>query len=185
MIPQRIATFEKVSFEQFRKDYLDQVMQQNAPCQSEIVTEYIRHMYDNIKMPQRATAESAGYDFYLPFDIKIPVGGVVTIPTGIRCNMDMGWKLDLLPRSGHGFKYGIRLINTIGLIDSDYYDAENEGHIMVRLINDSSVAKEFCLSVGSSFCQGVFQAFGITRDDQAAGARTGGFGSTDQTSKQQ
>lgn len=167
----RVAEFEKVSYEQFKKD-----MSNLYPYMDE---DLIIHYYNSIQLPKRSTSESAGYDFFLPFDICIGHNESLIIPTGIRCKMNSGWVLQCYPRSGHGFKYGIRLSNTVGIIDADYYNADNEGHIQIKLINDSSIMKQFKLCNNSAFCQGIFIPFGITIDDDACGERKGGFGSTD------
>lgn len=167
----KIAKFEKVSFEQFKTDWLK--VFPNA------VDWLIESIYKNIKLPMRSTAGSAGYDFYLPNEIDLIEGKSMVIPTGIRCKIDDGWMLAVFPRSGHGFKYGIHLANTVGIIDADYYNADNEGHIQIKLVNDSKLAKDIELESGTAFCQGIFIPFGITVDDNAEGERTGGFGSTD------
>lgn len=181
----RIAKFGKVSFEQFREDWYKAFgkLYGEELCdvkESKLIEDNIKDCYDNIELPQRATAGSAGYDFKLPFNIDIKFDEEILIPTGIRCEMEKGWVLKLYPRSGHGFKYGIRLANTVGIIDEDYAYADNEGHIMVKLLNESdTLAKNINLECGSAFCQGVFVPFGITVDDEAEVHRTGGFGSTD------
>lgn len=178
----KIAKFEKVSFEQFRKDWLKTFSDKYNNIYAEYVDEVedeIRGIYNNIRLPRRSTVGSAGFDMFLPFNISIEKGESQVIPTGIRCAIDDGWMLALFPRSGHGFKYGIHLANTTGIIDSDFYYAENEGHIHVKLVNDSSLAKKIDLESDAAFCQGIFIPFGITIDDDANGIRTGGFGSTD------
>lgn len=170
----RCARFEKVSFEQFKKDVID-TFGEGIP------EELIEGYYDNIKLPRRATSGSAGYDFFLPFDISIGVNynnATVKIPTGIRCRMADGWVLCELPRSGYGFKYGIHMANTIGVIDADYYYSDNEGHIFIKLVNDSVLSQPIDFNVGDAFCQGIFFPFGITVEDDADGIRNGGFGST-------
>lgn len=159
----RIATFEKVSAEQFCSD-----------CGGKNVLS----AFDRIKKPARATAGSAGYDFFTPFDIELAPGESVKIPTGIRARIDDGWVLKIYPRSGLGFKYRLQLANTVGIIDSDYYGSENEGHIQIKLTNDSRDGKALSLKEGQAFCQGIFVEYGITTDDEAEAARNGGFGST-------
>ena len=147
----------------------------------------IRTVYDNIKLPQRGTTGSAGYDFFLPCGIKIGAYCSIVIPTGIRCEMKEGWGLNLYPRSGHGFKYGIKLANTVGIIDEDYAYADNEGHIMVKLVNNdlnlqktSDIGFDISFDSGTAFCQGIFTPYGITCDDNPVNSvRHGGFGSTD------
>lgn len=168
-----IAKFEKVSYEQFRKDML--ACFPGIEAYAVGLEKTLTEMYDNIKLPQRATAGSAGYDFYIPCAVTLTSGGYTKVPTGIRCKMEPGWMLHLYPRSGLGFKHGVHLINTVGIIDSDYYNANNEGHIMVKLGANNVVP----LAEGQAFVQGVFQMHGVTVDDAADGVRTGGFGSTD------
>ena len=126
---QRIAKFEKVSFEQFKKDW-----QGEHPQDTE---EVIREIYDGIRLPKRATAGSAGYDFFAPAAFTLKAGEMTKILTGIRARIDDGWVLKLYPRSGLGFKFRLQLNNTVGIIDSDYYGSDNEGHIQVKLTNDS------------------------------------------------
>ena len=171
----KVAKFEKVSYEQFEKDTL-----KAFPYLTE---EDIMIAYKNIKLPRRSTTGSAGYDFFLPFNILLPEDKAVVIPTGIRCRIDNGWMLAAFPRSGYGFKYGIHLANTVGIIDADYYDADNEGHIQIKLVNDSVLSKDNILNFenNTAFCQGIFIPFGITLDDWAYGIRIGGFGSTDKS----
>lgn len=132
--------------------------------------------YENIKLPKRATKGSAGYDFFAPFDFELAPGESRVIPTGIRCQMTGNYVLQCYPRSGHGFKYLVRLANTVGIIDSDYFGSKNEGHIMIKLVNGGEKALE--VKAGDAFCQGIFTRFGITFDDDADGVRDGGFGST-------
>jgi dUTP pyrophosphatase len=92
--------------------------------------------------------------------------------------MDEGWVLKLYPRSSLGFKYRLQLDNTVGIIDSDYYFSDNEGHIMSKITNDGHSGKEVELKAGTGFMQGIFVEFGVTFDDDAQEARNGGFGST-------
>lgn len=168
---EKIAKFEKVSFEQFEKDWL-----KNFPQ-----TQNVREIYDNIKLPKRATVGSAGYDFYAPDNIVIEKGKSTLIPTGIRCQMSDGWVLNIFPRSGLGFKHRVELDNTVGIIDADYYNSSNEGHIMIKL---SCTAHDdghtVSVDKGDGFSQGIFLQFGITVDDDADGIRDGGFGSTNE-----
>lgn len=169
----RIAKFSKVSFEQFKKDWIDVFRDRSI-----YTDDVIKEIYDSIKLPKRATQGSGGYDIYIPDNIHIPLNTSRKIPTGIRCKMYNGYVLQIHPRSGQGFKYGIHLANTTGIIDSDYYNSDNEGHIFVKLINDSLIAKPIDINRGEAFCQGVFVPFGITIDDDATAVRNGGLGST-------
>ena len=167
----RIAKFYKVSFEQFKNDYIGLF-----PDAEEDV---IFSIYDAIKLPQRATSGSAGYDFYSPVSFTLEPEKTINIPTGIRAEMETGWVLALFPRSGLGFKYRLQLNNTVGIIDSDYFGAKNEGHIFIKITNASNENKTVSVSAGDGFAQGIFLPFGITQDDACEEIRNGGFGSTD------
>jgi len=164
----RIAKFEKVSFEKFKSDWEDTFPGKND----------VNEVYDGIKLPKRATTGSAGYDFYTPKAFTLKPGETVKIPTGIRVRIDDGWVLKLYPRSGLGFKFRLQFNNTVGIIDSDYYNSSNEGHIFCKITNDSNESKTIELNKGDGFCQGIFVEYGITVDDDADGKRDGGFGST-------
>ena len=133
--------------------------------------------YDDIVLPRRATAGSAGYDFFAPESFTLSAGQTIKIPTGVRVKIDEGWVLKIYPRSSLGFKYRLSLDNTVGIIDSDYYYAENEGHIFIKMTNCGD--KPLSVEKGKAFAQGVFVEYGITVDDEATSIRTGGFGSTD------
>lgn len=167
----RIARFGKVSFEQFKKDWIDTF--ENTYSEAEIL-----EIYENIKLPQRATKGSAGYDFYTPIDIILRPNETIKIPTGIRCEMNENWVLKLYPRSGLGFKYRLQLNNVVGIIDEDYAFSDNEGHIMAKITNDTNEDKTVDVKSGNGFIQGIFVEYGITVDDDADGVRNGGFGST-------
>ena len=162
-----VATFEKESYNEFKKAMLD-----TFGSESQID---IMKAYENIKLPTRATSGSAGYDFYIPFNIKMD-SEWKTIPTGIKCRIDKDWCLVEMPKSGLGFKFRSKLANTLGLIDSDYYNNDNnEGHIMAKI--SSEIEKE--LTVGDKFIQGVLLPYGIaTNDSVIANKRNGGLGST-------
>ena len=166
----RIAKFHKVSPEQFMKD-----VKGDFPQYTE---EDIKDIYESIELPKRATRGSAGYDFYSPFSFSMEPGTTMKVPTGIRCEMQEDWVLKLYPRSGLGFKYRLQLNNTVGIIDSDYFYSDNEGHIMAKITNDSKEGKTVELTSGTGFMQGIFLEYGITEDDDAQGVRNGGFGST-------
>ena len=127
-------------------------------------------------LPRRATAGSAGYDFFSPLSFSLAPGACVRIPTGVRARIDDGWVLMLFPRSGLGFKYRLQLNNTVGIVDADYFGARNEGHIFIKLTNAGE--KTVSIGAGEAFAQGIFLPFGLTDDDDARGERTGGFGST-------
>ena len=166
----RVGKFEKVSLKQFRDDFVSCVGGTAAAAEK---------LFDNVKLPVRATAGSAGYDIICPFDLRLEPGEGVKIPTGLRIKMQQGWMLLVLPKSGLGFKYRLQLDNTMGLIESDYYGSDNEGHIIVAVTNDSRTEKVLELPAGKAFVQAVLVPYGITEDDSAEGIRRGGFGSTD------
>lgn len=155
-----VAKFEKVSFNEFSKEIND------INCYNEIV------------LPKRATKGSAGYDFYSPIDFTLDPGKQIKIPTGIRVKIEDGWFLSIFPRSGLGFKYRLQLNNTVGIIDSDYYYALNEGHIFIKITNDSKDNLPIVIKKGEAFAQGIFMQFGITSDDDTTCVRVGGMGST-------
>lgn len=163
-----VAKFEKVSKEQFEKDYIN--IFGNSYNLEEI--------YNSIIIPKRSTKGSAGYDFTTPIDIILKPNQTITIPTGIRVKMDESWVLKIYPRSGLGFKYRLQLNNTVAIIDSDYYYSDNEGHIMIKITNDSKEEKSIELNAGDRFVQGIFVKYGITVDDDAVDVRNGGIGST-------
>ena len=171
-----ITRFEKVSFEQFKKDF-EKTLMNDDDLMIENNTN-IKKIYDSIQLPKRATKGSAGYDFFSPITFYLNPEDVITIPTGIRCKMNDGLVLMLFPRSGHGFKTGSKLSNTIGVIDEDYYISDNEGHIMVKLENNSPIRKTLEVESGKGFCQGVLLHYATTCDDYASEKRNGGFGST-------
>lgn len=133
--------------------------------------------YDDIILPARATSGSAGYDFFAPESFTLNPYESITVPTGVRVKIEDGWMLQIFPRSGLGFKYRLTLNNTVGIIDSDYFYAENQGHIFIKMTNCGTVP--LTVEKGKAFAQGIFIQYGITTDDQAGGKRTGGFGSTD------
>ena len=169
----RIAKFYKVSKEQFQKDWIDTFGESGEQCGTP------EDIYQEIKLPRRATAGSAGYDFFAPVDVTLKPGETIKIPTGIRVEMEQEWVLKCYPRSGLGFKYRLQLNNTVGIIDSDYFYSDNEGHMFVKMTNDSREGKTVELAAGMAFAQGIFLPYGITVDDDCTSTRNGGFGSTD------
>ena len=171
---QRVAQYFKVSEENFI-----QALRDDFPQYSETEAKKI---YESVKLPQRATKGSAGYDFYAPFSFRLAPGETIKIPTGIRAKMEEGWVLQLFPRSGLGFKFRLQLNNTVGIIDSDYFYSDNEGHIFAKITNDSNEGRILEVPEGTGFLQGIFLPYGITVDDACDGIRNGGFGST--TAKQ-
>lgn len=162
------AKFSKVSFDQFFGDI--------NKCYGDIAEDVAKSLYEGITLPKRGTTQSAGYDFFTPVNVVLVPGDSIVIPTGIRCEMDDGWVLTLHMRSSLGFKYSLGLANTTGIIDCDYASADNEGHIMAKLVNKGSATIN--LSIGDKFMQGIFLQYGITTDDDVTEERTGGIGST-------
>ena len=167
-----IIRFEKVTFTEFKK-----------ACENcnlfEMVTmtdQSLRNVYDNIKLPTRGTSGSAGYDFVTPFTIRLDAEHpVALIPTGIRVVLPKNKFLMIVPRSRLGFKTGMSLANTVGIIDSDYCHADNEGHIMAKLVRGFS---DLSLSPNERFMQGIILDYYTTDDDTVNATRKGGFGST-------
>lgn len=166
-----MSHFEKVSFEQWKAD-----------CGIKgLEDEELKEWYDAIRLPGRATASSAGCDFYMPFNLGFEPGSKWKIATGVRwvCGdaEDRDKVLLIVPRSGLGFKYGIRLSNTVGVIDADYCDSDNEGHIIISLENPSG--QRMPLEEGKPFAQGIVVRYEVPEGTESDAARNGGFGSTD------
>ncbi len=150
---ERIAKFEKISKNDRNNDY-----------------------YDDIVLPKRATSGSAGYDFFIPYPLTIKPHESVSIETNVRCKMQDDFVLLIFPRSSLGRKYKLTLDNTCGVVDSDYYNADNEGHIIIFVTNHSE--NTLVLEKHDRFAQGIFVKFGITEDDDIKTERKGGYGST-------
>ena len=159
-----VARFMKVSLAQFKKDCLD------------LLQKFDDSWYDELRLPQRASAGSAGYDFYCPFDVTIEKGEMVKIPLGIRVKMEKDYVLALFPRSSMGFKYHMALANTVGIIDSDYFGADNEGHLIAAIVNNGD--KAFSIAKGERFIQGIFLAYYLAEEDEVNDIRHGGLGSS-------
>ena len=162
--------FEKVSFKQWCKDVKD--------CGYKFTNTELLQYYEDIKLPKRATVGSAGYDFYAPFNLSFEFGKQTKFPTGIKVLIDGDVVLMLYPRSGLGFKYGMQLYNTCGVIDSDYMLAKNEGHIHCKIHYFNSQVPTLNVLKGEGCMQGILTPFFKTVDDTASGVRVGGFGST-------
>jgi dUTP pyrophosphatase len=142
----------------------------------EIVKDEFRKNPGEIKLPTRATTNSAGYDFYSPINATIEPNESVMIWSDIKAHMYYDNALLLIPRSSMG-KQPIMIANTIGLIDSDYYgNVDNDGNIGFRLLNLGNTPYE--IKAGDRIGQGIFVKYGTIKDDAASGTRTGGFGST-------
>lgn len=166
----KVNQFEKVSLNQFKKD-----MEEYG-----LTDDVVEDIYNKIKLPTRATKGSAGYDFYSTLSCVLQPKDNIKIPTGIRAKIKDGVVLAVFPRSGMGFKYRLQLDNTVGIIDSDYYYSDNEGHIFIKVTNDTNdIDKKCFIDEGAAFAQGIFLTFDTTVDDNATGIRNGGMGSTD------
>jgi dUTP pyrophosphatase len=152
--------FEKISFQQFKKDISDS-----------------KKLYNDYLLPSRATKSSAGYDFKAIEKVILEPGQIKKIPTGIKAKYPENYMLMIVVRSSMGFKYNIRLTNQIGIIDSDYYNnVKNEGHIWISLMNEGT--ETFVIEKNDSFSQGIFTTYFTVKDDTNAAARVGGLGST-------
>lgn len=134
--------------------------------------------YDNQDLlPKRETAHAAGYDLKVAETTQIEPGQIVLVPTGVKAYMQPGEVLYLYDRSSNPRKKGLVLINSVGVIDGDYYgNPNNEGHIFAQMQNITN--KKVSLEVGDRIVQAVFAPYLVADDDQATGTRTGGFGST-------
>jgi len=167
--------FEKVPFSEYKRAYIDALQLDMSKEEDESFNEWLHMEWEGIKLPTRATEGSAGYDFYLPSDIAVTKNVPCTVLTGIRASIDPGWFLLILPRSGLGFKYGMQLNNTAGVIDEDYYCADNYGHIMAKF----TTSADMYLRAGDRFMQGIFLQYGLVKNDRPLNStRAGGFGST-------
>ena len=162
--------FEKVSLNQFIKDV--------KSCAPGLKDSDYELMHNTLNIPKRATTGSAGYDFFAPFSFQLKAGQWIKIPTGIRGQLDIDKFLAIYPRSGLGFKYKLQLWNGVAIIDSDYYNSDNEGHIFIKLYNDSPEDKILLVEQGDAFAQGIIQQYFFTEYDDTRGVRNGGFGST-------
>ncbi|MBQ7635702.1 MAG: deoxyuridine 5'-triphosphate nucleotidohydrolase [Lachnospiraceae bacterium] len=167
---ERIAKFETISRARFIQDFTDTF--------PDMTVENAEKAYASLSLPVRATKGSAGYDFRSTRDFTLAPGESIKIPTGIRVRMREDHCLMIFPRSGLGFKYRLQMNNTVGIIDSDYYNSDNEGHIFIKITNDSKEGRVVTLKAGDAFAQGIFMCFGITEDDEVFAERNGGLGST-------
>jgi dUTP pyrophosphatase len=142
----------------------------------EIVTSWQER---GVRVPVRKTAASAGYDFEAGEAMVIEPGQQVMVPTGIKAYMQPDEVLTIHIRSSMAVKHQLVLVNSVGVVDADYYDNEdNEGHIYIALWNRGSEA--FAIRKGDRIAQGIFSKY-LTADEDQAGqgaVRQGGFGST-------
>ena len=130
-----------------------------------------------ILLPKRGTSHAAGDDFFIQQDVILPPGKIILIPTGVKAYMQGDEVLNIYDRSSNPIKKGIVLMNSVGIIDSDYYGNEfNDGMICGQFKNISDVP--VTLNRGEAFMQGVFQKYLLADNDETTSERTGGFGST-------
>ncbi len=153
--------FEKISFEQFKKDVADD-----------------SELYEAFSLPKRKTKNSAGYDFESLIDATLRPNEIINIPLGIKIALNEDEALLIIVRSSLGFKYNIRMCNQVGLIDSDYYNnSDNEGHMWIKIQNHGS--EEFTIHKYDRLCQGIIIKYLKTDDDEGTNEiRKSGIGST-------
>lgn len=158
--------FEIISINQFNKDFKDTDTK-----------------YDDIIIPKRSTKFSAGYDFYMPYDLTVKKNEVVLIPTGIKAMLNSDEFLGIYIRSSLGFKYNLRMCNQVGIIDSDYYNnSSNEGHIFVKLKNEGD--NDIILKKYDRYVQGIIQKYYIVDNEkEIEDIRVGGIGSSGRRDK--
>lgn len=143
-----MRNFEKISFEQFSKD-----------------VKADKALYESYKLPTRNSTNAAGYDFYLLEDLEIKPNEIVKLATGVKAYFEPDEVLFLIVRSSTGFKYNIRMVNQVGVIDSDYYNNENnEGHMFIKVQNESDKTLNF--KAGDALVQGIFMKFLKIDSDQ-------------------
>lgn len=167
--------FTKVSYDQFIKDYTRIFYsEKQLPIW---IDEYLTRVYDDIKLPKRGSAYSAGYDLHTPFAFRLEPNETILIPSGIRAEIGTDKVLLIVPRSSTGMK-GLFIRNTLGVIDSDFAYAKNEGHIMYGLKNIGDTTLTF--NEGDRILQGIIVQYFVMDDDDATEVREGGIGSTGQ-----
>lgn len=173
--------FEKVSEMQYLQDCKSDTYYFASQKQRDVrvkIQDEPSDIYADIKIPVRATKKSAGYDFFAPYDIQLAPGDTIKLATGIRVLLDDDKFLMCVPRSGLGFKARVQLDNTVGIIDADYSDSMNEGHIHVKLTNDSRTNKTVTIHRGEGMLQAIILSYHTVEDDNTDTQRDGGFGST-------
>ena len=149
--------FHKISFEQFKKDIIDDY-----------------ELYQGYVMPERKTKKSAGYDFIAINDFEIKPGEIKKIPTGYKVELLDDEMLMIFVRSSMGFKYNIRMCNQVGIIDADFYNnPDNEGHMWVALQNEGD--KTYVVKKGEAYAQGIFVKY-YTCGEEVETERTGWSG---------
>lgn len=162
--------FEIISQTQWERDIKDY-----SPKAGVIACE----SYQNLRVPTRATKHSAGYDFFSTISFKLKPGQSIKIPTGIKCHLDYDKALFLFPRSSLGFKYRMQLDNSVGIVDADYVNnVDNEGHIFIKITNDSKTNQMLEINRGDAFAQGIIMRYEIAEEEPVSATRSGGIGST-------
>ena len=153
--------FEKISFEQFKKDIKDD-----------------KSLYEEYSLPKRGTKCAAGYDFYALYDYTLKPGEIMKVPTGIKVCMEEDDVLFLIDRSSMGFKYNVRMCNQVGVIDADYYNNnDNEGHMWIKIQNEGD--KDYIVKKGDAMIQGIFIKYlKVDNEEIIENERIGGIGST-------
>ena len=171
--------FVKIKFSNFLKGMEKCFYNNNFVDLSNKEELFVKEQYEDIIIPKRATKYSAGYDFFAPFGFSLKPGEIITIPTGIKCYLETDKFLAIVPRSGLGFKYKLRLANTLGVVDADYVDNDsNEGHIFIRISNENNEGKELKVNKGEAFAQGIILSYFVAEEEEITEERKGGFGST-------
>ena len=175
IILEGVASFEKVSFIEYYKARSPAAFAAYDSVGEEGIREMLFDEWEHIKLPKRSTSGAAGYDFYLPHSVHLDTMPRV-IHTGICCELDPGWVLMLFPRSGLAYRHGVRLSNSVGVTDCDFYhNPDNEGHISAKIY---AADKAVDLDAGDRFMQGVLLPYGTAVGDESSGVRQGGLGST-------
>lgn len=180
--------FEKVSFKTFYESCKNSDSFHSLAFRRGIQTEEDQEktaykLWNEIKLPKRATKFSAGYDFFTPIEFGLGGAGTlsrsITIPTGIKVDLDNDKFLMMVPRSGQGFRNRLMLWNTCGIIDSDYFNNEKtEGHIMIKFYLGDPSNRYLRVDSGEAVCQGIIVPYFKVSNDEVEEARKGGFGST-------
>ena len=145
----------------------------------ETIVRFVK-LKEEAHIPVYGSDQAAGADLYacLEEPVEVKQGQTVFIPTGLSMEIPVGLAGFVYARSGMACKKGLAPANKVGVIDSDYCFSDNEGHIFMRMTNDSREGKTLIVPSGTAFAQGIFLPFGITVDDHAQGVRNGGLGST-------
>lgn len=167
--------FQKVSKEIFSRDYEKKVIGTNI---SYYDNRDLSEIYGAIKMPQRGTKKSAGYDFFAPTNVTFQPGEKIVIPLGVKVILEDDEVLQMYVRSSMAIKHDFELVNQVGIIDADYAgNPSNDGDIMVALRYNGNIP--YTIKTGEAIAQGVVVKYAVTDDDMPASEeRLGGIGST-------